>query len=196
VSNLNEQQFTSFRGMMLGKGDAPEDHEVIAALNPRVRKNDGLASATSPYGRHWTTEQGTAHRFATNPNAGGYQTLPPAMRKLANTPGSPWGVVLEAHHDASPVDRDLQTRFNDPARRATYSVPYSEHENEVRVWRPTIGSVTAHVVQGRKREVTHSVELPTGHWDPTPEFHQRAIDRWQKDRAKEFSQSVAQRIQK
>lgn len=35
--------------------------------------------------------------------------------------------------------------------------------------------------QGRK--TVRSIELPEGHWDPDPAFHERAINRWQKERA-------------
>jgi hypothetical protein len=50
------------------------------------------------------------------------------------------------------------------------------------VWRPTVESVVAHVTQGRK--TVRSIELPEGHWDPDPAFHERAINRWMKERAK------------
>jgi hypothetical protein len=187
VSNLNPQQFTSFRGIMLGKGAPPEDDsEIVAALDPRVKRNNGLSSAIGPYGPHWTDDEGTARRFARDTNAGGYERVPAIQRKLANTPGKPWGVVLEAHHNPSPVERELQARFNDPNYRQYHSVPYSEHENEVRVWRPEISSVTAHVVEGFRGQTTRSFDLPAGHWDPSPDFHQRAVDKWLKERQKDI----------
>jgi hypothetical protein len=108
-------QFTSFRGMLLGKGEPPEsDEDIVGRLDPKVRRNDGLTSAQSPYGRHWTDHEDTAHRFAFDSNAGGYQTLPPAVRKIANTPGHPWGVVLEAHHGPSPIEKEIGERLGDP----------------------------------------------------------------------------------
>lgn len=175
-------QFTSYRGMIMGKGEPPSDDEILGRLNPRVQRNNGLNSVGSPYGPHWTDTESVARRFAGNPNAGGYQTMPPVVRKIANTPGKPWGVVLEAHHGPTPLEEEVSARTGDPNYRGYRRIPYSEHENEVAVWRPTIHEVVAHITEGHRAENVRSLQLPNGHWDPDPAFHQRAIARWQKER--------------
>lgn len=180
MSNLGPQ-FTSYRGMVLGRGfeGAPhDDEEILHHLDPKVNRRSGLDSLHGPYGKHWTDSEPTARRFASNPLAGGYETLPARQRKLASTPGESWGVVLEAHHALSPVEKDPS---GEP-RRVYRNIPYSEHEKEVPVWRPGITSVTAHVTEGHRGETVRSFQLPEKHWDPDPAYHERAANRWQKER--------------
>lgn len=121
-------------------GRAPEsDEEVLARLHPSPNRREPLQA----YGAHWTTEHQIARRFATDMNAGGYEKIPGHMRKF-NGSGDQWGVVLEG---------------TARGRAADQSIPYSEHEREVRVHTAAehpahnvLEALTAHVYDLPSRE--------------------------------------------
>lgn len=177
--DLNPRQFVAYRGLLVDTGRAPEDNEeILSRINPK-------GPDRTLYGRHWSTDPEVARRFATKPNAGGYETLPSRMRKFSGG-GDKWGVVLEAQAHG---------------RASDSSVPYSEHEKEVPIHRPDVDhpaanhaqSIVAHVYDQpslstlqeryprtpgdagyirRRREAFHasysepvrSFEIPKDHW--------------------------------
>jgi hypothetical protein len=166
VTDLNPAQFSAHRGLILGTGRAPaSDDEVLSQIRPRP----SYANPQNIYGDSWSTRPEVAKNFATNPNAGGYETMPSRMRKYSraqNTEGH-WGVVLDAQKGTEGHDM---------------SIPYSEHEKETRVRDDDVHSVTAHVLEhrpykGRREEglmprehfernktPIRSVEVPPEHW--------------------------------
>lgn len=177
MPDLNPQQFHAYRGMLMDNGPAPSDDEILNRLNPKP----GYGDNHNLYGDSWTKEQSVAHRFASNPNAGGYQTIPGRQRRIANNypeEGS-WGVVLEAKESKDYGDQ---------------SVPYSEHEKETRVHPDTVQEVTAHVYQktpyrgkrnhpeglspkehfAKEREPIRSVPVPAEHWQTYDNLTRRA----------------------
>lgn len=147
--DLNSKQFVAYRGLLVDTGRAPEDDQAILD-RLRPKGPDGTA-----YGRHWSTEPEVARRFATDPTAGGYETTPANMRKFSQ-PGDRWGVVLEGQAHGRAYDN---------------SVPYSEHEREVRVHRPDVDhpaanhaqSITAHVYEQKSmRSIQQEIPRESG----------------------------------
>ena len=166
MTNLNESQFHAYRGLLMGNGAAPKsDDEILSQIRPVTsRANPHLA-----YGNNWTTEREVSDNFASNPNAGGYETMPGHQRAISSRfheQGS-WGVVLDAHVDHLGHDK---------------SAPYSKHEREVAVPTDSLQSVTAHVYEStpyrgrraeglmpkehhaRDRAPRRSFEVPPEHW--------------------------------
>lgn len=161
--------------MILGTGPAPaSDNEILSQIRPRPSR----ANPQSLYGDSWSTSPEVATRFADNPNAGGYETMPPTQRRFSRaqpTEGT-WGVRLDAE----------TTEFG-----GNHHVPYSEHEKETRVRDSNVASVTAHVLEhrpykgrraeglmpkehyARNQQPVRSVEVPPEHWSTYNSLIQR-----------------------